>query len=165
MTIRRRHLALAALGGAFALRCAAAIERGRSDAGVPYVSGGVSQEELQALRAERAKFSFWLTTAAARSGAHLADVEVRITRADSGELVLEHQMQGPWLFADLPPGGYRIEAAFRILADVPPEVQRGDTTIHRGDHRQMVLYFGTGDEVGDENPPAIPGKAHDRAKK
>jgi hypothetical protein len=39
-------------------------------------------------------------------------------------------------------------------------VRRGLTTIHPGDHHQMVLYFDAGDEVGTENQPALPGNPY-----
>ena len=142
-----------------------AIERGMSPAGVAYASGGVSHSELQELHARRQDFSFWLTTAALKSGAHLADVSVRITPLRGSQPVLDHMAAGPWLFAALPPGRYQVEATFRPAADRPMQVRTGLTTIHPGDHHQMVLYFDTGDEVGAENQPAVPGNPYDGRKK
>jgi len=144
---------------------AVAIERGLSPAGVPYASGGVSHSELQELHAQRQDFSFWLTTAAMKSGAHLADVAVRITPLRSSGPVLEHTMAGPWLFAALAPGRYQVEASFRPEPGRAMQVRRGVTTIHPGDHHQMVLYFDTGDEVGAENQPAVPGNPYNGGKK
>jgi hypothetical protein len=139
-------------------------ERGTSATGVAYASGGASDEELEALRGERLKYSFWLTTAARRSGAYLAGVRVRITEADGGQRVLEHVMSGPWLFADLPLGRYEVEAILLDERTGRLEIQRGMTTIHAGDHHQMLLYFSTGDEVADDRSP-LPGTAHDGPKK
>jgi hypothetical protein len=130
---------------------ALAIDRGVSPAGIAYASGGVGHSELQELHAERGRYSFWLTTAALRSGAHLADVDVRITPLRGAAPVLELRMGGPWLFAALPPGRYSIEAAYRATAEQPLQVRRAGATIQGGDRRQMVLYFDTGDEVGPEN--------------
>lgn len=132
-----------------------AIERGVSPAGVAYASGGVSHEELQDLHAQRQQFTFWLTTAALRSGAHLADVQVRIVPLRGDQPVLEHVMAGPWLFAALPLGRYTVEATLTAPGR-PTQVRRAVTQIHPGDHHQMVLYFDTGDEVGAENTPALP---------
>ena len=134
---------------------ALAIERGVSPAGIAYASGGVSHEELQGLHAQRQQFTFWLTTAALRSGAHLADVRVRIVPLRGDLPVLEHAMAGPWLFAALPLGRYTVEATFS-MPNRPVQVRRAVTQIHPGDHHQMVLYFDTGDEVGAENTPALP---------
>jgi hypothetical protein len=144
---------------------ATAIERGTSAAGVVYASGGVSHSELQELHAQRQDYSFWLTTAAMKSGAHLADVSVRITPLRSTEPVLNHTTGGPWLFAALPPGRYQVEASFKPGTDRPTQVRRGLTTIHPGDHHQMVLYFDTGDEVGVENQPALPRSPYDASGK
>jgi hypothetical protein len=91
-------------------------------------------------------------------------VRVRIREADGGMRVLEHVMDGPWLFADLPLGRYEIEA---ILLDERLgrlEIQRSSTTIHSGDHHQMLLYFSTGDEVGEDRAP-LPGNPVDGSKK
>ena len=144
---------------------ATAIERGTSAAGVVYASGGVSHSELQELHAQRQNYSFWLTTAALKSGAHLADVSVRITPLRGTDPVLNHTTGGPWLFAALPPGRYQVEAVFKPSPDRPTQVRRGLTTIHPGDHHQMVLYFDTADEVGVESQTALPGNPYDGARK
>ena len=141
-----------------------AVERGTSAAGVAYASGGVSHSELQELHARRQEYSFWLTTAALESGAHLADVVVRITALRGTEPVLDHTTSGPWLFAALPPGRYQVQASFQPAPDRPTQVRRGLTTIHPGDHHQMVLYFDTGDEVGAENQPALPSNPYGARK-
>ena len=130
---------------------ALAIDRGTTPGGIAYATGGVGHSELQELHAERGRYSFWLTTAALRSGAYLADVEMRSTPLRADAPVLELRMSGPWLFAALPPGRYRIEAAYRDTAEQPLQVRRGGATIQGGERRQMVLYFDTGDEVGPEN--------------
>ena len=140
------------------------IERGTSATGVAYASGGASQEELEVLRAERLKYSFWLTTAARRSGAYLAGVRVRISDAEGGKRVLEHVMDGPWLFADLPLGRYEVEAILLDERTGRLEIQRGTTAIHAGDHHQMLLYFSTGDEVGEERAPPS-GNPYDGSRK
>jgi len=149
----RRAPRAALLGLALMAGLAQAIERGTSASGVAYVSGGTSHEELDVLRAERSSYSFWLTTAARRSGAHLAGVRVRITGADDGRRVLEHVMDGPWLFADLPLGRYEVEAILLDERTGRLEIQRGTTAIHAGDRHQMLLYFSTGDEVGEVRAP------------
>ena len=78
-------------------------------------------------------------------------MEVRITPLRGESPLLELRMAGPWLFAALPPGRYRVEAAYRAAPEQPLQVRRGSTTIQGGDRRQMVLYFDTGDSVGPEN--------------
>lgn len=148
----------ALLGTALTLLCAtaAALHSGTSPTGVAYVSGGVGHDEQQALQARRADHSFWLTTAVRRTGAHLSGVLVRIREADSGLLVLDHRMDGPWLFAKLPVGRYEIEATLQDLRLGRIEVQRGTTTIHPGDRHQLLLYFDTGEAIGEREPGSVP---------
>lgn len=135
---------------------ASAAQRGTSPAGVAYASGGIGQDEQQELHAQRRDYSLWLTTAVRRTGAHLAGVLVRVREADSGRLVLEHRMDGPWLFAKLPVGRYEIEATLQNLQLGRIEVQRGSSTIHPGDHHQMLLYFDTGEAIGEREPGTAP---------
>lgn len=128
---------------------AGATVRGTTPEGIAYVSGGVGEGEKTELRSQRANYSFWLTTAALRSGAHLSDARVRIRDLDRNAVVLEHVMDGPWLFAALPVGRYEVEAILRFEDLGRILIERGTTTIHAGDHQQMLLYFATGDAVAD----------------
>lgn len=120
---------------------AAAMRSGQTPEGLPYAMGGVTYGELRALHGERQKYSLWLVTAVARSGAYLADVKTVIRGAD-GRVVFDGVLDGPWLFIDLPRGRYAIEATFE------GEMQRRMTTIHAGDHHQVFFYFDTGEDVG-----------------
>jgi len=151
-TLRLTVLAAALLAAVPAL----ALQRGTSPTSVEFASGGVGEDEQKLLHAQRRDYSFWLTTAVRKSGAHLAGVMVRIREADSGLLVLEHRMDGPWLFAKLPVGRYEIEATRQDLALGRIEVQRGTTTIHPNDRHQMLLYFETGEAIGEREPGARP---------
>jgi hypothetical protein len=148
------HHAVVALTLAAWFPAAMAIERGASATGVAYASGGVSHSELQELHARRQDYSFWLTTAAMKSGAHLAGVSVSIKPLRETAPVLDHTTGGPWLFAALPPGRYQVEASFQPSIDRPTQVRRGLTTIHPGDHHQMVLYFDTADDQAANHLPA-----------
>ncbi len=137
----------AALALALALPLASAVQRGTSEGGVAFVSGGATDEELNLLRSDRKSYTFWLATAALGSGAHLADVKVRITEAVSGRLVVEHKMDGPWLFAALPAGRYAVEATIASGRGGRAETQRMSTTIGHGQIHQSTLYFDTGDQT------------------
>jgi hypothetical protein len=134
-----------------ALSAANAIERGATSTGIAYVSGGVGHSELTALYEEKKRYSFWLTTAAKRSGSYLAAVQVRILNARTRQPVLEHTMDGPWLFVALPVGRYDVEASYYQIGKGPVQTQKQITTIHPGDNHQMVLYFDTDDQLGPEN--------------
>lgn len=130
-------------------------ERGVTDRGIAYVSGGVAEVEEDELIAQRKDYSLWLTTASKGSGAFLADVRVRIVDAHTRQMVLEHTLDGPWLFAKLPPGQYQVQATYREFADSPEQTLRRTTTIKAGSRRQMLLYFDTSDRVKREvdGPP------------
>lgn len=144
------------LGLILGLPVAQALERGTTVSGMAYVSGGVGETEMLVLHGEKDRYSFWLTTAVKRSGAHLAGVRVRITDTARKALVLEHTLDGPWLLCALPPGRYDIQAVYRESAGSPEQTRSGVTTIHAGDHHQMVLYFDTPDET---EPTALPASA------
>ncbi|MCY7314437.1 MAG: hypothetical protein LH480_02100 [Rubrivivax sp.] len=143
--------AVLVLASASALTPALAQQRGKADSGAAYVSGGVSVEEQDALRAEKSQYSFWLTTAAKGSGAYLADVMVRITDSRSGRVVLEHQMAGPFLMVALPDGNYSVEATVAQSRRGGPETQRTTVAISGKALRQSTMAFDTGD-VTEPNP-------------
>jgi hypothetical protein len=149
--MRSRYISIRNLGLCFlffnAMSCTFAIERGTTNTGVAYVSGGVGQSELAALTEEKSNYSFWLTTAAKGSGSYLAAVRIRIVKADTRQPVLEHTMDGPWLFAALPIGRYEVEASYSETSGGSTQSLKQATTIHRGDHHQMMMYFDTKDTV------------------
>lgn len=137
-------LILAVMTGA-----ALAVTSGLTNQGRAHVSGGVSAEELVALHERREQFSLWLVTAAKRSGAHLADVQVRILDSER-RVVFDAKLDGPWLFIDLANGRYSVEALFS------GQTRRAQTTIHAGDHHQLFFYFDVADEVGPDQPAVFP---------
>jgi hypothetical protein len=145
-------LALALLLAAFAAG-AGAIQSGRTPQGLTYASGGVTHEDLQALHASRGAFSLWVVTAATKTGAHLADVQLTI-RDSAGRVVLDERMEGPWLFVDLPLGRYEVQAR------LDGRDQKRRTTIHRGDRHQLFFYFDTGDDVSPDHRPPFAGNPY-----
>ena len=79
--------------------------------GTPYVSGGVCEEDRQALRQMTTKDNLQLIFAA-KDRDYLSDVTVRIAN-EKGHEVLNTVAQGPWLFTKLPTGRYTIKATLR----------------------------------------------------
>lgn len=77
---------------------------------VTYLSGGVGEDEVQAMRAAAPQYPLRITFAQA-GGAYLADVRVRIERTD-GTVVLSTTTTGPFLYVNVPPGTYRIRARY-----------------------------------------------------
>jgi hypothetical protein len=134
------------------------MHHGITPQGLPYVSGGVSHEELSELHGGRERYSLWVITAALRTGAHLADVRVSI-RDEKKQIVFDGRLEGPWLFIDLPLGRYVIDASYNN------ETHQRATTIHRGDHHQAFFYFNTGDAVSTEQMPPFERNPYDGTKK
>jgi hypothetical protein len=103
---------------------------------------------------QQRQYSFWLTTAIKRSGAYASGVRVRIVDAGSRKPVLEHTLDGPWLFAALPPGRYEIEASYRENEVNPEQTIRKITELRPGGLRQMMIYFEGTDEAAPGNEPS-----------
>ena len=128
------------IGLACVLQTAGATIKGTNDLGRPFVSGGASVEELNALNAERNRFALSVLTAAKGSGAYLADVHVHITDAHSRP-VLDTVMDGPLLLVDLPAGRYHVEA------DLNGKVKKDTVEFRPGARREAIFYFDTHDKV------------------
>lgn len=148
MIVRGTRGGLVAAGLVFALAGpAAALRVGTTAQGIGWQAGGVTVEERSTMQLTASSYTLWVVTAAAKSGAFLADVQITI-RDEGGTAVFDHRVGGPWLYVDLPPGRYTVQAR---LGGVE---QQRSTTVRRGDHHQMVFRFETGDEVGGAAAPA-----------
>lgn len=110
-----------------------AMERGTLSSQRAYVSGGVGQEEIDILRAERKRYALKLVTAVRGSGDYLADAQVRVWDAHRVP-VFDHRLDGPWLLIDLPPGRYDLEVVYGA------HVQRRAITI-RGGHLHEENFY------------------------
>ncbi|TCG03629.1 hypothetical protein BZM27_46905 [Paraburkholderia steynii] len=80
------------------------------DRGIAYVTGGVGQDEATALRRLAPGYSMRATFTTA-SGEFLSGVAVQIFGSD-GKVVFAGTSAGPYLFARLPSGHYRVVASF-----------------------------------------------------
>jgi len=129
---------------AWSLQPAGAMQRGTTELGGAFVTGGVGQEEVDALNSEKSQYPLAILTAAKGSGAFLADVHIRITDAQSRQ-VLGTVMDGPWLLVNLPAGRYQVEAVLNS------RVQKSVVTIGTGDHHQTAFYFDAPGEVGNDS--------------
>jgi hypothetical protein len=78
---------------------------------VSYLSGGIGEEEREALRQMDREYNVKLIFAA-KEGVYLSDVDVTIEDG-RGRKVLETVSDGPWFYAKLPPGKYNVVAQVR----------------------------------------------------
>lgn len=126
--------------------------RGYGLEGHAFVAGGITIDDRKELHAERGRYSLWVATVAKPSGAYLSDVNLRIVeRGGKGRLMFERGIEGPWLMVALPPGRYDVTGIYRAEAGAAEQVLSQTVSVAaRGQPRQVVLRFGTPDQVADE---------------
>jgi hypothetical protein len=95
---------IAAAGAAGALEL-----RGGEDA--RWVSGGIGEDERIDMLMLLPDYNLRVLTAAEKSGAYLAGVEV-VVRDAGGRVVFETELAGPFLLARLAPGKYALQASY-----------------------------------------------------
>jgi len=81
----------------------------REAAGVPYLSGGVGDEERRQMLAQAARFPLRMVFSLP-SGAYMVADEVTISGPHG--VVFSARDAGPWLMLALPPGRYTVKASF-----------------------------------------------------
>ena len=106
---------------------------GKTIQGEPFVSGGIGADEQAALKKDLSQYNLWIQTAA-KSGPFLSDATVKIVD-EADTVVLDTQLDGPWLIVKLGPGQYKVAVTYGGKT-----VERS-TQIHPGDHHQMIFYF------------------------
>jgi hypothetical protein len=79
------------------------------DHGIAYVTGGVGQDEASAMRGLATGYNM-RATFTTRSGEYLSGIRVQVLRAD-GTTAFAATTDGPYLFARLPQGHYRVIAS------------------------------------------------------
>ena len=96
----------------------------QSQGQIEFLTGGIGQDESQAILQEGKKWPLMLELAKGGTSraVYISDVQVIIKDA-SGIIVLETITNGPYLLAKLPPGKYTLDATYK-----------GDTL-----HRNIIL--------------------------
>ncbi len=82
--------------------------------GIRHISGGVGIEEREAMKLLAADYNLQLVFSKT-SGSYVAGVRVTIENSE-GKEILDALSDGPWFFADLPAGKYRVTAVYRDVA-------------------------------------------------
>jgi hypothetical protein len=91
------------------------ITEGKSH-GVMYASGGVGKDERMAMKAMAQNYNVKIVFVEAPKD-YVAGVQMKI-EDHSGKLLLETTSSGPWFWAKLPQGGYRIIASLHHHREV-----------------------------------------------
>ena len=120
----------------------------RTGAGLAYVTGGVTPQELKAIASQRSQFSFAVVARSSLSGGPVADAQVRIIDA-SGKQVLDVAMDGPWLLAAIAPGRYQVTVKFQ------DETLRREVDVPATGQRELAVSFRSATEVS-LYPVALP---------
>jgi len=98
-----------------------------------FISGGIGDDSAARMAAVGREFNLKLLFAA-KDGHYLADVAVTISDAGNRK-VLETVSEGPFLFAQIAPGKYRVTAAYEGV------VQTRDTIIAPSGRRELVFRW------------------------
>jgi|SRR5579871_5096584 len=142
MCIYRIPAKAAILGLAFTLAGSAfAAKEGKTIVGSPFITGGIGSEEQASLKNGLPQYSLWIQTAT-KAGPYVSDASVKITDK-AGTVVLDTELDGPWLMVKLPLGEYKVAVTHGN------KTEQRSTQIHTGDHHTMVFYF---DERADVVP-------------
>ncbi|MBE7557526.1 hypothetical protein HS125_00690 [bacterium] len=88
------------------------IVKGKSEAGIAYMHGGVGVVDRQKMEEKAKAKGFTLkVNCAGTNREYLANVHIVISGSD-GDKLLDVTTSGPWLYAKLPAGSYDVTATF-----------------------------------------------------
>ena len=109
------------------------IREGRTAQDRRFIAGGIGLDQSEQMKATARDFPLSITVAA-KSGAYLADSRIRIDDAQ-GKMVLDTQLNAPYLLVDLSPGKYSVEAT------VQGSKQQRSVDIAAGTPAKIVFSF------------------------
>jgi hypothetical protein len=104
------------------------------EGGIPYLTGGVGTDEREQIGARAGNYNLKLTFAIVNSTQYLGDAQVTIKDA-AGKTVLTVQTDGPFFYAKLPPGKYRVSATSG------GQTQEKTVTVGHQGQVQIGMYF------------------------
>lgn len=133
MTKKTRILIAAILTSILSASSLAAEPQEQTYGDTRYVTGGIGQDEAQAMRqaASRYPLSMLFT---ARTGQYLSDVKVTIKKKN-GDTVLSAVSDGPMMLVALPPGQYTVEAT------AEDKTQTHKVALAKGKHQRLTLRW------------------------
>ena len=113
MRVSRRGVARTAFLVAFCLGTAGgalATPQSFNYKGTPLLTGGVSEEEREAMRRDTAPYNVWLAFVERDTGNYVTGVKVSVVDTKENAVV-DTVSDGPWLLAQVPPGQYKVRTA------------------------------------------------------
>ena len=112
---------------------AQSLREGRTAQDRPYIAGGIGLDESGQMKSMAGNMPLSITVAA-KSGAYLADSHITIQDA-RGKVVLDTQLDAPYLLVDLAPGKYNVEATLQ------GKKQQRSVDIAANTHAKIVFSF------------------------
>jgi hypothetical protein len=120
------------------------IIEGKTSQGFPYLFGGVSSDERDAMEA-RAKGYNVKIVFAEKGGAYLSGVTLTLTSAKNAQ-IFSQPIAGPWFYIELPVGNYAASASFKGRTQVMRFEVRKGKTVHQ------TLIWDTSEPAPDLKP-------------
>lgn len=130
--IKKKCLLAVGLAMALSINPASGLEE-KTSGDIRYLSGGIGQEEAQAMREAARRYNLAMTFTIG-TGQFVSDVKV-VVKNKGGNVVLDTVSDGPMLLANLPPGPYTVEATFE------GKTQTRKVTVAQNKHRQLILRW------------------------
>jgi hypothetical protein len=106
----------------------------RSQNGVVFVSGGVAEDQREAMQIMRPDFNLQLTFAARGSGEYYANVKVNVD-SESGIKFVRAVSEGPIFLAKFAPGDYQVTATLEGVT------QTKKVTIGKTGVKDLYFYW------------------------
>jgi hypothetical protein len=108
----------------------------QSDAGIPYVTGGVVYEELPAFQQARSQYPLNVEIyekVGAKNGFTANAQVMLIDRSD--KVVLDARADGPYLWAKVPPGSYKVQTTLNGT------MKEQRVTVGKGPSTRAIFVF------------------------
>jgi len=122
---------------------ALAITDGVTAQGLRFVTGGITDDERDALGANSEPHGLKVVTVSRERGEYLADAHVIVADAN-GRQMLDTRLDGPFLQVDLEPGRYIVDVEFERKS------MKKEVAVSRDAPRELIFAF-------DADAEALPG--------
>lgn len=120
----------------------------KSAQGIPYITGGISADEVDAMRPYLSQFNLRVIFSEGTSGRSITDVNVNLYDTE-GKLVFRLMGAQPQLLANIPAGTYTI------LASYNGDNQRHKFSISGEEHKKIILNWKNLVEEDAEDSEAV----------